>query len=64
MDDRTKDHIRKLCTEIGSIMEDASVVALVWNDSDHLTTAARVKRLHQAHAEIERLLNDVGALIP
>lgn len=62
MDGNTTDIIRKLCTEIGSIMEDASVVALVWDDGDGLTTAARVQRLLDAHGEIGRLLDQAEKL--
>jgi hypothetical protein len=62
MDDDAQEHIRALCTEIGSVIEDASVVALVWNESDGLSIKARVQRLQDAHAEIGRLLDQAKKL--
>jgi hypothetical protein len=62
MNDDAKNQIRTLCTEIGSIMEDASVVALVWTDGDGLSIKARVQRLHDAHGEIGRLLDQANKL--
>jgi len=59
MDDETKSRIQKLCAEIGSIMEDASVVAVVWKVDDGLSTKMRVGRLVSAHSEIGKLLSEV-----
>ena len=43
------DEIRRLFTEIGCIMEDASLLALVWNPGDRLDIQARFQKLSDAH---------------
>lgn len=48
--------LRKLFTDIGCIMEDASVVALIWRDGDGLDPRARLLSLSDAHATIGDLL--------
>ncbi|OYZ87643.1 MAG: hypothetical protein B7Y00_05185 [Sphingomonadales bacterium 17-56-6] len=50
------DEVRKLFTEIGCIMEDASLVALMWRDGDGLNPRALLQSLSDAHAEIGDLL--------
>ena len=50
------DEIRKLFTEIGCIMEDASLVALMWRDADGIDLRARLQGLSDAHMEIGNLL--------
>lgn len=62
MDDDTRNRIQKLCTEIGSIMEDASLVAVVWKEDDGLSIKMRVGRLIIAHSEIGKLLSEVHDL--
>lgn len=52
----TDDDIRTLFTEIGCIMEDASLIALVWSSTDNLDVRARFQTLSQAHREIGDLL--------
>lgn len=49
--------VRNLFTEIGCIMEDASVVALVWSSKDELDIRARFHRLSDAHKNIGDLLS-------
>ncbi len=41
----TNDDIRKLFTEIGCIMEDASLIALVWGADDELNVRARYRKI-------------------
>ncbi len=53
------DEIRKLFTQIGCIMEDASIVALIWSDGDGLGVRARLESLSDAHAEIGDLLAQI-----
>lgn len=53
------DEVRKLFTEVGTIMEDASVVALIWRDGDGLEVSARLQSLSDAHAEIGDLLAEI-----
>ncbi len=53
------DEVRKLFTEIGCIMEDASLVALIWRDADGLDLQARLQILSYAHAEIRDLLAQI-----
>jgi hypothetical protein len=50
------DEIRELFTEVGCIMEDASLVALIWRDADGLDPRARLKSLADAHAQIGNLI--------
>lgn len=48
------DKIRRLCTRVGAIMEDASVVALIWDDG--LDPATRLDQLAEAAARITTLI--------
>ena len=50
------DDVRKLFTDIGCIMEDASLIALIWSSTDNLDVRARFQTLSQAHKEIGNLL--------
>ena len=52
MEKPANDEVSKLFTEIGCIMEDASVVALLWRDADGLDPRARLHSLSDAHTEI------------
>ena len=45
--------IRLLCTRAGILMEDASIVALVWDAGDALTMAERLEKLQRAAADIK-----------
>ena len=54
-----KCEVRKLFTEIGCIMEDASLVALVWKDGDGLDPRTRLQILLDAHTEIGVLLAQI-----
>ena len=54
-----KYEVRKLFTEIGCIMEDASVVALLWRDGNGLDPRARLHSLSDAHAAIGDLLAEI-----
>lgn len=53
------DEIRKLFMEIGCIMEDASVVALVWDRDHELGIRARFQKLTDAHKCIGDLLSRI-----
>lgn len=53
------DEVRKLFTEIGCIMEDASIGALVWRDGEGLDLRARLQSLSDAHAGIDDLLAQI-----
>lgn len=63
MDKATQDRIRTICTQIGTIMEDASVVALVWDTQSGLSVAARLQLLDNAHADVSRLLKQAANLM-
>ena len=52
---------RELCTRLGCIMEDASVVALIWNDD--LALEHRLQKLGKASADIHALLAAAAALM-
>ena len=56
------DDLRRLSTEIGCIMEDACLVALVWDPVDRLGVQARIKKLLDAHSEIGILLSQIKDL--
>lgn len=60
MDDDTK-LIRQLCTQAGCIFEDASVVALIWDDD--LTLQTRLEKLRKASADIQALVSAAIALM-
>ena len=60
MDNDTK-LIRQLCTRVGCIMEDASVVALIWDDNLALET--RLQKLRKASADIQALVSAATALM-
>ena len=53
------DEVRKLFTEIGCIMEDTSIIALIWRDKEDLDMRARLQSLSDAHAEIGDLLDRI-----
>ena len=55
----TNDEVRKLFTQIGCIMEEASIVALIWRDGEGLDLRARLQSLSDAHAEIGDLLEQI-----
>lgn len=63
MDKATDDRNRKICSQIGTIMEDVSVVALVWHNDDGLNPADRLHKIRHAHTEIGRLLQETTDLL-
>lgn len=63
MDKATHDRIREICTQIGTIMEDTSVVALVWQIDDDISSTERLLQLRNAHTEIGRLLDKANNLL-
>jgi hypothetical protein len=62
MDDDETALIRQLCTRIGCIMEDSSIVALIWDDG--LTLDARLATLSAAAKNIHALVAAAQALTP
>ena len=63
MDKATQNRIREICTLIGTIMEDASVVALAWRIADNLDAADRLQQIRDAQTEIGRLLDQATELL-
>ncbi|MGL5839953.1 MAG: hypothetical protein ACRCY3_15785 [Sphingorhabdus sp.] len=63
MDDKAEADIRELCTRIGCIMEDASVIALIWIKDQELTIEARLGLLREAHDEISSLIGKATCLL-
>jgi hypothetical protein len=49
--------VRAHFTEIGCVMEDANVIALMWQANDGLSLADRLSFLQQANRKITNLLN-------
>lgn len=56
----TDDEVRRLFNEIGCIMEDASLIALVWRDGN-LDLNVRYRQTSDAHIKIGELLKRIGA---
>jgi hypothetical protein len=63
MDDKTEAHIRELCTRIGCVMEDVSVIALIWSKDDGLSIEARLQELHNAQLTIATLVDEAQSLL-
>lgn len=59
MEKKSDDDVRALFVQIGCVMEDASVVALIWNAADALTPKDRLKQLTQAHDQIGEALQNI-----
>ena len=56
-----QDEVRKLFTEIGCIMEDASLIALVWSSTDNLDVRARYRTISEVHEKIGELLLQIDS---
>ena len=55
--------IRSWFTAIGCIMEDASLIALVWSAEDELDAKSRSRRLSDAHIKIGELLAQIDIIV-
>lgn len=53
--------LRRIFTEIGCIMEDCSVTALIWKRNDPYSVMDRVAKLRDAYNKIGELLDTVEA---
>ena len=53
--------LRELFTKIGCIMEDASVIALIWTHDDLRLISERAKELRGAYDEIGTLIDVIEA---
>lgn len=53
---------RQLCTRIGCMMEDTSIIALIWDDG--LSIEARLAKLSAAGNDIQALVAAARTLIP
>lgn len=63
MDSDTENQIRQICTEVGIIMEDASVVALIWPKEGDVTIPERLQLLRGAHLQIGTLIRQAEELV-
>lgn len=63
MDDETQELIIQLCTRIGMIMEDASVVALTIGSRDQDARMAAMTELEVAADQIGRLVKATQSLL-
>ena len=62
MDEDTAELISRLCTRIGMIMEDASVVALIFGSVDEVDRTDVIARLEMNARRIDQLIGAVRAL--
>jgi hypothetical protein len=62
MDDDDSQLIRQLCTRVGCIMEDTSVIALIWDDD--ITLDERLQQLSIAAADIQALVAAAKTFLP
>lgn len=63
MNSDAEDQIRQIYTEIGIIMEDASVVALIWRKDADVSIAERLQLLRDAHLQIGTLIRQGEELV-
>jgi hypothetical protein len=62
MDEDTLALVRQLCTRAGTLMEDASVTALVWNPRE-LSVGGRLEDLKDAIEQMRALIAAAQALL-
>ena len=55
------DDVRRLFTEIGCVMEDASLIALVWGADDEIDVTARFRKISDAHEKIGQILLQIDS---
>ena len=58
-----EDEVRRLFTEIGCLMEDASIVALIWSGDDGLNARQRLDELKAANQAIAGKLAEIDRLV-
>ena len=63
MDENSEGQIRTLFMQIGILMEDTSMIALIWRDSDRLTTGDRLARVRAANENIGVLVSQIEAIL-
>ena len=63
MDKHAIEDVRAHFTVIGCIMEDASLVALVWDDTSTESVKIRYQQLKKAHRKIDTALQSIKATI-
>ena len=63
MDEKSDNDVRALFTQIGCILEDASVVALIWERTDAMTIEDRYQRLMLANRQISEALANIKSII-
>ncbi len=63
MDDETQELIKLLCTRIGMIMEDASVVALTIGSRDREARLSAIAELNISAEQIGRLVKAIQSLL-
>jgi hypothetical protein len=63
MNSHPENQIRQICTEIGVIMEDASIVALIWQNDADVRIAERLELLRDAHLQIGTLIKQAEDVV-
>ena len=63
MTEQSNDHIRRLFTEVGCIMEDANFIALVWNDISSSSIEDRYNQLLAANGKVDALLKSIKSAV-
>lgn len=63
MDEQSNMDIRAVFTEVGCIMEDASIIALIWDRANPMPTQDRYQQLLEAHGRIGVALSTIKSAI-
>ena len=63
MDKQAIEDVRAQFTNIGCIMEDASVIALIWDRTDLVSIQSKHEQLLQAHHQIDTALKSIKTII-
>ena len=53
--------LRRLFTEIGCLMEDTSVIAIMWKRNDTRSISDRATELRRTHNKVDALLDKIEA---
>jgi hypothetical protein len=63
MDEQSMNRVKGLFTEVGCILEDVSVVALIWDDANPMSAGDRYQALLTAKHEIGAALKSIETIL-